>query len=107
MENAISLENRHQAETKTHELCNTLMKIYQKQGSSSRWLFGNEPTVLDAHVVAFFARLLDVNRDDLIPESLREYTARIVSGTEWEEVVHGRSTMWSVAIGHVHLLDPM
>lgn len=105
-ENAISLENVHLAETKTHELCRTLLEIYQDEGNNGNWLL-SAPTVLDAHVVAFLGRLLDMQRRDLVPDALREYTERIRGRVEWEEVMHGRSSIWSVAVGHVHLLDPM
>ncbi|OAQ63291.2 hypothetical protein VFPPC_09157 [Pochonia chlamydosporia 170] len=71
-ENALSLENVDLAETKTHELCRTLLEIYQNEGNNGNWLL-SAPTVLDAHVVAFLGRLLDMQRRDLIPDALRDW----------------------------------
>lgn len=41
-----------------------------------------------------------------MPEALKVYTESAKGGPEWDQVMHGRATVWSVAIGHVHLLHP-
>lgn len=37
-----------------------------------------------------------------MPEALKVYTESAKGGPEWDQVMHGRATVWSVAIGHVH-----
>jgi hypothetical protein len=58
------------------------------------WLFGlPHPTALDYHLAVFIARMLDVGRDDVIPEKVRKYGARVTQTTEWKAVMQGRKTM--------------
>ena len=55
--------------------------------------FGFErPTALDAHLVVFIARMLDVGRDDLLPSSLTQYASKLMEGEEWKAVMQGRTT---------------
>jgi hypothetical protein len=37
--------------------------------------------------------MLDVGRDDVIPEKVRKYGARVTQTTEWKAVMQGRKTM--------------
>ena len=61
---------------------------------TGQWLFGlSHPTALDVHLAVFIARMLDVGRDDIIPEKLRQYGARIAETKEWKDVMQGRKTM--------------
>jgi hypothetical protein len=71
------------------------------------WMLGDgaSPTLLDAHLVPFIVRLLDCGRSDLVPEKLQIYARTVTSLPSWREVTHGRSTLWDVSIGHVHLLE--
>lgn len=63
-------------------------------GGQCPWLFGfSHPTALDVHLAVFIARMLDVGRDDIIPEKLKEYGARIMQTKEWNDVMQGRKTM--------------
>lgn len=71
------------------------------------WVFGEQPTIVDAHATAMILRLMDVNRREMLPERVQAY-ARAVSATEeWNEVAHGRTTLWNVSLGHVADLDPL
>ncbi|KAL7782758.1 hypothetical protein V8C43DRAFT_295523 [Trichoderma afarasin] len=55
-----------------------------------KWLFGLEtPTALDAHLVTFIARLKDINKGDLVPQSLLTYAAAAQNMAEWKNVVQG------------------
>lgn len=83
---------------------------------SGYWIFGDTigPTVLDAHVVPFIARLVESGRHSLVPENLSEYARRIVKGkdggqplSQWLEVTHGRRTSWQLSYGHVHELKDL
>ncbi|KAL3446404.1 hypothetical protein BJX65DRAFT_279528 [Aspergillus insuetus] len=61
---------------------------------SPSWLFDlPHPTALDYHLAVFIARMLDVGRDDIIPDKLREYAALVWETAEWKAVMQGRKTM--------------
>ncbi len=57
------------------------------------WLFGlDEPTVLDTHLIPFLARLSDIGRTGLIPESLKKYAEVATSTGEFRSSsVNGRT----------------
>ena len=57
------------------------------------WLFGGKPTALDAHLVVFIARMLDVGRDSLIPARLQRYGSWAEKTPEWIQMMEGRRTM--------------
>jgi hypothetical protein len=61
----------------------------------SPWIFGTaEPTALDAHVVPFIARLLDVGRDGMLQDRVRAYAERAFKAEAWKEVMQGRRTVY-------------
>lgn len=61
--------------------------------SQTGWLFSFDKTsALDTHLVVFIARMMDINRGDLIPEALKGYATKAMNGTEWNEVMQGRTT---------------
>lgn len=105
MKEITSVENFHKTETMVRELGVTLLGIYKDDGSP--WLFGEAvgPTVLDAHVTALYARLVDNQRGDLIPEKLQRYTEQMRAGPEWRGMLRGRSTIWNSSVGDVDKLD--
>lgn len=74
------------------------MEIYQP---GAAWIFGKKPTILDGHVVPFIARLLDCERQDLIPDALQNYATSQIASPQWHRVMHGRPTMWNPSLGHV------
>jgi glutathione S-transferase len=59
----------------------------------TRWIFGEKPTALDAHLVVFIARMRDVGRRNLIPERLEKYGDWAMEGKEWMKMMNGRATM--------------
>lgn len=62
--------------------------------TSPNWLFGlPHATALDAHLIVFIARMYDVGRSDIIPESLKTYAAQAMQQIEWKTVMQGRKTM--------------
>ncbi|KAL7818758.1 hypothetical protein V8C44DRAFT_318992 [Trichoderma aethiopicum] len=71
------------------------------------WIFGDRPTILDAHAAPLIARLMDVRRQDLLTERVQEYARGVFASDEWNEVTHGRSTLWNVSLGHVADLNPL
>lgn len=94
------------AEVQTKGLFTSVMALCETRVEGSTWLFGDDtgPTLLDAHLVPFIIRLLDCGRGDLVPERLQVYAKHIANLPSWYEVSHGRSTLWDVSVGHVHLL---
>jgi len=57
-----------------------------------RWLFGEKPTALDAHLVVFIARMTDAGRQSVVPEKLRRYGKWAMDGQEWTQVRDGRTS---------------
>ncbi|OAP60325.1 hypothetical protein AYL99_05327 [Fonsecaea erecta] len=60
------------------------------------WIFGtHDPTALDAHVVPFAARLVDVGRVGMLPDRVRTYAARACEDGQgaWRDVMQGRKTV--------------
>lgn len=112
-EHALTDESVAKAEEQARALFSeieTLMADFgDSAGSVANWIFGGAvgATVLDAHIVPFIARLLDCGRKDLVPERLQDYAHFAQSGPAWEAVTHGRTTMFSPSIGHVHLLKDL
>jgi glutathione S-transferase len=63
---------------------------------SGPWLFGRAvPTALDAHLVAFLARLQDLERGELISPGMSAYRDAAMKTPEWRRVMNGRQTMYS------------
>lgn len=73
----------------------------------SIWVFGEQPTILDAYATVFALRLMELNRDDLTTAEVREYAARVKGSPEWDETTHGRPTLWNESLGPVELFNPL
>lgn len=62
--------------------------------SGSPWIFGTEdPTALDAHVVPFVARLIDVGRHWMLQDRVRAFAEHAFDADAWKEVMQGRKTV--------------
>lgn len=94
-------------EAKARDFVQELDTILNEQHRGKLWIFGDKPTILDAHVTALIARLMDVSRQDLLTERVQEYARGIFASEEWDEVTHGRTTLWNVSLGHVADLNPL
>lgn len=90
-------------EFKTHELILKLeAQLAASEGapkgvSASTWIFGtSEPTALDAHMVPFLARLVDVGRGGMFQdkERIKSYAERAFQSKTWMEVMQGRKTVY-------------
>lgn len=80
--------------TKNEESARELLAALETRlGASDSFLFGPEPSALDAHLAVFIARMQDVGRDNLIPPKLREFGTRAKETPEWVKMMDGRSTM--------------
>ncbi len=61
------------------------------------WIFGtDEPTALDAHVVPFLARLLDVGRQAMFEgkDRVLTYAEGAFQTEAWKQVMQGRKTVY-------------
>ena len=95
------------AKRQADDLFQAVLGQYTATSKGSLWLFGDEvgPTVLDAHTASFIARMIDAQQEELVPNELLDYAKRIIALPQWTEVMHGRSTMWNKAYGHVSELQ--
>jgi glutathione S-transferase len=94
-------------EDKANSFIQELDNVLSEQSQGQRWIFGKQPTILDAHATALILRLMDVNRQDMLTERVQEYARGIFASEEWNEVTHGRTTLWNVSLGHVADLNPL
>ena len=80
----------------------TLMEKFEAQitwppsrgAKAESWIFDlPHATALDAHLAVFIARMLDVGRENIIPDKLKKYAERVTQTVEWNSVMQGRRTM--------------
>lgn len=66
--------------------------------TSQTWIFGHEvgATALDAHTAVFIARLLDAQRENLIPAEVLKYGKPLLASKEWQGITQGRPTLHTV-----------
>ncbi|KAJ3497129.1 hypothetical protein NLG97_g2140 [Lecanicillium saksenae] len=98
LETALTDARVAEAENQTRTLFKNVSKIYRGEDN---WIFGKNPTLLDGHLVPFIVRLLDCEREDLIPENLQNYAKRHAASPQWNRVMHAKPTRWNVSLGHV------
>lgn len=55
--------------------------------TKNAYIFGEHPTVLDAHVLVFLCRLCDVRKTELIPDALVEWVEGFRQGEAWKRVM--------------------
>ncbi|PHH64066.1 hypothetical protein CDD81_5059 [Ophiocordyceps australis] len=94
------------AEQQVRELMRDLDAILSRhQGQGKTWIFGDEPTILDAHATVLASRLAESRRFDMVSEPVRTYADRVQATQDWNEVTQGRPTLWDMSRGHVADLD--
>ena len=88
------------------QLFSKVLVEYQKFNHGGMWIFGDKtgPTVLDAHIVAFTARLIDIHLEELVPPQLQTYAKAIMELPEWETVMQGMPTVWNPSLGPIDQL---
>ncbi|RAQ51024.1 hypothetical protein AFGD_003561 [Aspergillus flavus] len=88
------------------QLFSKVLVEYQKFNHGGMWIFGDKtgPTVLDAHIVAFTARLIDIHLEELVPPQLQTYAKAIMELPEWETVMQGLPTVWNPSLGPIDQL---
>lgn len=62
------------------------------------YLYGHAPTVLDAVATTLLARLMDMQRDDLLDDAtVRDYATGVMGAEEWQRVMQGRRTVYDAS----------
>ncbi|RFU75034.1 thioredoxin [Trichoderma arundinaceum] len=100
-------ENIQDVEDKARSYIEALDRALSEHSQGKLWVFGERPTIVDAHATAMILRLIDVNRQDVLTERVQEYARGVSASEEWDEVTHGRTTLWNVSLGHVADLNPL
>lgn len=85
-------------EKRTISLMNKFEDLFlnanQTEESGCGWLLGLKyPTALDAHLIVFIARMIDMGRARLIPKLLIRYAQRAMNEPEWTRMMDGRKTI--------------
>lgn len=76
---------------RTNEFMSKIEKILERPGTL--WCFGlTRPSALDAHLVAFAARLIDVDRGELVPRVVKQLVDEVMAGPEWHSIMQGQTT---------------
>lgn len=96
-----------EVEAKARGFVEELDAALKEHNEGQLWIFGDKPTILDAHATALIARLTDVRRQDLLTARVQEYAKGVFASEEWKEATHGRTTLWNVSLGHVADLNPL
>ncbi|KAH7158063.1 hypothetical protein B0J13DRAFT_618105 [Dactylonectria estremocensis] len=94
-------ENVADAEEMALEFMHDLVEVLKEHNRGGRWIFGDQPTILDAHVTTLAVRLMDVDRGDLLPEEVQVYARSVIATPEWYKVTSGRPTVWDDSLGKV------
>ncbi|EQL01995.1 hypothetical protein G6O67_008350 [Ophiocordyceps sinensis] len=96
------------AEKQARDFMRSLSEVLgERSRESTTWIFGEKPTILDAHAAALAARLIDAKRLDVLSEAVRLYTSRVLETEEWKAVTHGRPTLWNSSMGDAADLNPL
>ncbi|KAJ3473981.1 hypothetical protein NLG97_g10047 [Lecanicillium saksenae] len=104
-----TIEPEHIAQVEAHvsEFMVELAGIIdENKTTDSPWIFGQQPTILDAYASALIIRLLDNKRLELLPRTVQTYATAIQESVEWNKITHGRPTVYERSMGPVAELDP-
>lgn len=82
-------------------LVNLIQRQHQDGTSHGQYIFGRDPTVLDAVATALLARLMDMHRNDLLDDTLRSYALGVLGTDEWRKTTQGRPTIYDDSLGKV------
>ena len=94
-------------EEQAREFNRDLTEVLNEHRKEGPWIFGEKPTILDAHATPLAARLMDCERNEILTDEVRDYAQGVMSTPEWGKVTNGRRTVWDVSYGHVADLDPL
>lgn len=91
MQDNLTPEYREEHQARTREVCKKIAILREK--SKSEYIFGSQPTALDAHMLVFLRRVIDVGQKDLLPTTLQDWAEAFSQGDLWKEVVPGVTTL--------------
>ncbi|VUC33192.1 unnamed protein product [Clonostachys rosea] len=95
-------------EEKVLRFVDNIGDIIKNRPSAASYLFGDKPTLLDAHAATFLAHLIDLQRIDLLSNpSVREYALGITRTDEWHNITKGLRTVWDESVESVQGLNPI
>ncbi|KAL6857970.1 hypothetical protein ACO1O0_005416 [Amphichorda felina] len=101
----INPENIQRVEARARIFIDGLVNLIQRQHqdgtSHGQYIFGRDPTVLDAVATALLARLMDMHRNDLLDDTLRSYALGVLGTDEWRKTTQGRPTIYDDSLGKV------
>lgn len=85
----MTTDSLNEAIALTKKFLPRVQSLLEKNGASAKdaYLFGPNPTVLDAHVLVFLCRLCDVHRSELVPTTLQEWVENFRNRAAWKEVM--------------------
>ncbi|KIW90375.1 uncharacterized protein Z519_09020 [Cladophialophora bantiana CBS 173.52] len=84
---------------KAKGFCNKMdCLLANRPSSESMYLFGDNPTVLDAHTLPFLIRMLDVGKEFIIPDGLAKYIGTLKRQQEWQGITPNVKTIPDVSL---------
>ena len=92
---ALDEEPVEHAKKQAREFFARTFELYKRDNRGGIWIFGDDigATALDAHVIPWILRLVEVGRADLIPVELQKYAAKAAEGPAWQSVSMGGPTL--------------
>ncbi|KAI0889738.1 uncharacterized protein GGS22DRAFT_149038 [Annulohypoxylon maeteangense] len=85
-----------EAETRARAFCAKIIALMEKRPEEKdkiTYIFGPEPTLLDAHVVVFLGRVYEKKRFDLLPPVLVQWHEQLRKTGMWERAVPAGTTL--------------
>ena len=89
-------EDLAEHEARTRSFCAKIVALMEKRPTEKdklTYIFGPEPTVLDAHVTAFLGRVYERKRLDLLPQSLVQWHEQVRETDYWKNAVPAGKTL--------------
>lgn len=85
----MTTETLDDAIARTRKFLPKVQSLLEKNSNGTKdvYIFGPNPTVLDAHVLVFLCRLCDIRRTELIPATLLEWVEHFRTGEAWKAVM--------------------
>lgn len=84
-------ENIPEHLVQTRQICAKVATL--KEQHNAKYVFGPQPTALDAHMLVFLRRIKDSGFDEHVPQTLREWSEELSKEEIWMTVVPGRKTL--------------
>lgn len=102
-------ENIEDVKLKAQFFIEAVARILRREDrSDGNFLFGSNPTVLDAVAVAFLSRLSDVDQKGLVEDShVWDYHRKMMETEAWRKTMHGRTTVWKLEDGPAEKWQPL